>query len=216
MRDTVVFDLDDVLFDATFLKRVARERAVLSMIDAGLPVDFETAIKALFSVIEETGEDYGKHFDEMLEKLGIKWDPRIIAAGVVAYHNTKFSLLEPNPGIFKVILSLRDEGFRVGVASIGPAVKDWEKLIRLNLHHIFHIYKVGLSSWSELFQELDPSTTILVSANPSGIAEASRAGARTVRLLRGRFSHIRSKEADREVKDIWGILSAVKSLSEGL
>jgi FMN phosphatase YigB (HAD superfamily) len=104
----------------------------------------------------------------------------------------------------------------VGVASIGPAVKDWEKLIRLNLHHIFHIYKVGLSSWSELFQELDPSTTILVSANPSGIAEASRAGARTVRLLRGRFSHIRSKEADREVKDIWGILSAVKSLSEGL
>lgn len=216
MRETVVFDLDDVLFDATFLKRVARERAVLSMIDAGLPVDFETAIKTLYSVIEDKGEDYGRHFDEMLERLGIKLDPRIIAAGVVAYHNTKFSLLEPNPGIFKVILSLRDDGFRVGVASTGPAVKDWEKLIRLNLHHIFHIYKIGLSSWAELFQELDPSRTILVSADPDGIEEAARAGARTVRLLRGKFSHIKSMKADREVKDIWSILSAVKSLSEGL
>ncbi len=210
----VIFDIDDVLYDASLLKRVARERAILSMIDSGLPVDFETAMKVLRSIIKEKGEDYSEHFNELLRRLHVKESAKIVAAGVVAYHNAKFAFLEPLPRVVETLVKLRDEGIELGVASIGRAVKDWEKLIRLNLHHLFHRSWVGLRSWEEIL--IYVSKGVLVTADPSAVDILHGSGIKVIRVMRGNRSFIRTQQPPlKEVKHTCEVLKAIESLTEG-
>ena len=70
------FDIDDVLYDATLLKRLARENAVVAMIEAGLPVDFDTLLRSVNDAVEKFGEDYPRHFDEALGLIEINIQER--------------------------------------------------------------------------------------------------------------------------------------------
>ncbi len=216
----VVFDVDDVLYDATLQKRNARENAIKAMIDAGLPIDYEVFLKKLREVIEEKGEDYGKHFDETLIRLGLRANSRIIAAGVVAYHDTKRAYLRPFPKAFSTVLELRESGYRIGICSSGQPIKDWEKIIRLGMQHLFHHSWIGEANY-EKFEEilkelkLKPEEAVLVTANPKLLNEAKKAGWRTIRVRRGKWAMKRAKEPDVEVQSIWEVKKAIESLSKG-
>ena len=85
----------------------------------------------------------------MLERLGLKWNPEVIAAGVVAYRATSPIYLTPFPDTVPTLLKLRDAGYKLGVASKGRAVKQWQKLIQLGLEHIFHAVTVSEETGSE-------------------------------------------------------------------
>lgn len=61
---------------------------------AGLPVDLETGLRVLEGIVEEFGPHYNRHFDKLLERLGLRWNPGIIAAGVIAYRGDKRGLPE--------------------------------------------------------------------------------------------------------------------------
>jgi len=213
----VIFDVDDVLYDATLQKRNARENAVKAMIDAGLPVDYEVFLDKLREVIEEKGEDYGKHFDETLTRLGLRVDPRIIAAGVVAYHDTKRAYLKPFPNAFKSILLLRERGYKVGVCTAGQSIKDWEKIIRLGMQHLFHYAWVGEAcegTFKEIAEELgvESSSAVFITANPVLANEAKRAGWRVIRIRRGKWAIKESERLDIEVQSIWEAKKAIENL----
>ena len=215
----VIFDVDDVLYDATLQKRNARENAVRAMIDAGLPVDYEVFLDKLREVIEEKGEDYGKHFDETLMRLGLKVDPRIIAAGVVAYHDTKRAYLKPFPNAFKSILLLREKGYRVGVCTAGQSIKDWEKIIRLGMHHLFHYAWVGQAceeTFKKILKEvgIESSAAIFITANPILANEAKKAGWRVIRIRRGKWAMKEAERPDVEVQSIWEVEKAIENLSK--
>jgi putative hydrolase of the HAD superfamily len=47
------------------------------------------------------------------------------------------------------VLKLRDAGYKLGVASKGRAVKQWQKLIQLGLEHVFHAVTVSEETGSE-------------------------------------------------------------------
>jgi len=216
----VIFDVDDVLYDATLQKRNARENAVRAMIDAGLPVDYEVFLGKLREVIEEKGEDYGKHFDETLIRLGLKVDPRVIAAGVVAYHDTKRAYLKPFPNAFKTILLLREKGYKVGVCTAGQSIKDWEKIIRLGMHHLFHNAWVG-EACKETFEKIvkemniESPAVVFITAKPHLVNEAKKAGWRIIRIRRGKWAMKEAEKPDMEVQSVWEVEKAIKSLSEG-
>ena len=55
---------------------------------AGPPIDIETAYRKLEEIANERGPDDTRHFDTLLERLGLKWNPEVIAAGIVAYRAT--------------------------------------------------------------------------------------------------------------------------------
>jgi putative hydrolase of the HAD superfamily len=135
---SIVFGIDDVLFDAVRQTSNARLTAVRAMIDAGLSTNAEKAYKTLEGVVEQFGPDDTHHFDELLRRLGVKWNPRIVAAGVVAYRKTNPVYLKPYPDAVPTLLELRDLGFKIGCSSYGRSVKQWQKLIDLGLEHIFH------------------------------------------------------------------------------
>ncbi|ASJ11180.1 haloacid dehalogenase [Thermococcus sp. P6] len=137
MIKVVFFDLDDTLVDTSRLAEMARRNAVENMIRHGLPVDFDTAYGELLELINEYGSNFGRHFDYLLRRLDLPSDPRWVAAGVVAYHNTKFAYLKSVRGARRLLLELKKSGYRLGIITDGNPVKQWEKLIRLELDDYF-------------------------------------------------------------------------------
>ncbi|MEM3072525.1 MAG: HAD family hydrolase, partial [Candidatus Bathyarchaeia archaeon] len=135
----VIFNIDNVLYDARFQKDAARISALRAMVEAGLPIDVENGFRVLNEVVKEYGSDYQMHFDEMLKRLGLKWNPRVIAAGVVAYRETSRAYLTPYPDTVPTIVKLRDMGLKIGVISSGNPVKQWQKLINLGVQHLCHV-----------------------------------------------------------------------------
>jgi len=147
--ESLLFSIDDVLYDTSQQLSASRMSAVMAMKSAGLPIDVETAYRKLEEIAKERGPDDTRHFDTLLERLGLKWSPEVIAAGVVAYRATSPIYLTPFPDTAPTLLKLRDAGYKLGVASKGRAVKQWQKLIQLGLEYVFHAVTISEETGSE-------------------------------------------------------------------
>lgn len=193
----VFFDIDDTLYDSTKLATMARRNSIQAMIDAGLEVEEEVLYSKLEEIIKEFGSNYPRHYDELLRAFGVKWSPRIIAAGVVAYERTKAGYLRPYPGVVPTLLKLKEK-HSLGVISNGLAVKQWEKVIGLGIHHFFDIVatseEVGHSKpEKEIFEHamrglgLKPKESVMVGDRlDTDIRGGKRAGMTTVWIKTGR------------------------------
>jgi putative hydrolase of the HAD superfamily len=193
----VIFGIDDVLYDASLQSSNARLSAVRAMIEAGLPVDVETGYRTLEEIVKELGPDNTQHFDKLLEKLGLKWTPEVVAAGVVAYRSTNPVYLRPYSDTVPTLLKLRAEKYRLAAVSGGKSVKQWQKLISLGLQHLFDIVvtsqdmkldRLTESVLKHTLDELDAhaANALFVGVHPEKeIDVANRAGLISVRLRRG-------------------------------
>jgi putative hydrolase of the HAD superfamily len=145
--------------------------AVMAMKSAGLPIDVETAYRKLEEIAKERGPDDTRHFDMLLERLGLKWSPEVIAAGVVAYRATSPIYLTPFPDTAPTLLKLRDAGYKLGVASKGRAVKQWQKPIQIGLTHLFHAVTISEETRSEALA----TETLLKTLEKLGSVEPEKA-----------------------------------------
>ncbi len=206
----LLLDVDDVLYDSSYLKSVARELAIRAMKDVGLPIDEEAALETLEKVVKEKGEDYPYHFNEMMRRLGLKEDFGVIAAGVVAYHDVKRALLKPMPGVVDLILQARDLGVKVGVISKGPPVKEWEKIIRLGLYHLIDKAWIGEKiSIADVVGEVGKDL-LLVTADQELAKEATSIEVKVIYIALREPDQSLSREA--EVVGRWEALRRIRSL----
>lgn len=225
----VFFDIDDTLFDSTTLAKMARMNAVKAMIESGLPLANVTqGYNLLMKIVNKYGSNYDKHFDKLLEILGCEWNPKIIAAGVVAYHDTKQAYLKPDPEVVPTLIALRDKGYKLGIISNGKSVKQWEKIIRLGLHHFFDIVVISEEVGSEkpdtkIFEvalqklNVEPYEAVYVGDNlETDILGANKAGMISIRILKGK--HKEGKPAGKmmkprySIKKLSDLLSILKKL----
>lgn len=137
MIDAVFFDIDDTLYDTSGFAKLARKAALNSMIDAGLPMEQDEAYILLREIIDEKGSNYDKHFNVLTKRVFGEEKPLLIALGMITYHNVKFALLRLFPNTVSSLIYLKGKGYPLGVISNGITIKQWEKLIRLGLHHFF-------------------------------------------------------------------------------
>jgi len=137
MIKAVFFDVDDTLYDTSGFAKLARKAALQAMIDAGLPLESKEAYILLREIIDEYGSNYDKHFNVLTKRVFGEEKPLLIALGMITYHNVKFALLRLFPLTTKTLIYLKEKGYCLGVISNGITIKQWEKLIRLNLHHFF-------------------------------------------------------------------------------
>jgi putative hydrolase of the HAD superfamily len=190
--------------------------AIRAMKSAGLPIDVETAYRKLEEIANERGPDDTRHFDMLLERLGLKWNPEVIAAGVVEYRATSPIYLKPFPDTVPTLLKLRDDGYRLGVASKGRAVKQWQKLIQLGLEHIFHAVTISEETGSEKLTtdtlsrtlgklgNIKPQLSVFVGSDlVSEITPANAAKMVTVRLKTG--AHRTSRPSVEDEKPMFEI-----------
>jgi putative hydrolase of the HAD superfamily len=225
--ESLVFAIDDVLYDTSQQLSASRMSAVRAMKSAGLPIDVETAYRKLEEIANERGPDDTRHFDMLLERLGLKWNPEVIAAGVVEYRATSPIYLKPFPDTVPTLLKLRDDGYRLGVATKGRAVKQWQKLIQLGLEHIFHAVTISeetgseklttdtLSRTLEKLGNIKPQLSVFVGSDlASEITPANAAKMVTVRLKTGAHRTSRPSVEDEKpvfeidrLSEILGILS---------
>jgi len=222
----IFFDIDDTLYDSTLQVKNARENAIKAMKEAGLRVTEEKGLLILEEIVREFGSNYPYQFNELLKKLGYKFNPRIIAAGVAAYHSTKLAYLVPFPDTVPTLLRLRDSGYKLGVITDGISVKQWEKLIRLGLQHFFHsviisddvgyekpddrIFKIAAKSIG-----YKPYESIMVGDRiDRDISGANKAGMVTVRILKGKYKNQKPENEmempDYNIKNLMEILEILK------
>jgi len=137
MIKAVFFFLFDTLYDTSGFAKLARRAAINVMIDAGLPLSSDEAYRMLKGIISEKGSNYDKHFNVLTKRVFGEEKPLLIALGMITYHNVKFALLRLFPETMSTLIYLKSKGYHLGVISNGVTIKQWEKLIRLGLHHFF-------------------------------------------------------------------------------
>jgi putative hydrolase of the HAD superfamily len=108
----VLFDIDDTLFSTSDFARRARASAVRAMIDAGLDLPVEVVQRELDEVLAEFTSNYEHHYERLLQRLPPDSTRRvnpalIVAAGVAAYHDTKFRELAPYPDVVPLLAGSR-------------------------------------------------------------------------------------------------------------
>ncbi len=237
LLDVVLFDIDDTLYSTTAFAIDARRNAVQAMITHGLAIAEDEANRELAEVVAEFTSNYDEHLDRLLDRLGPAcWGGRnpavLIAAGVVAYHQTKERQLRALPDAVVLLRTLHQAHVRVGVLSAGLRVKQAEKLVRLGVlpwidpGAIFFTDQLGVSKPNPKLYvkacealKVAPARVLYVGDRPAtDVAPARAAGLKTVhyRGAHGRYSEApASPPADHEVElltDLKPILRTVYHL----
>lgn len=228
MIKVVFFDLDDTVVDTSRLAEMARRNAVENMVRHGLPADFDTAYQELLELINEYGSNFGRHFDYLLRRLDLEYDPKWVAAGVIAYHNTKFAYLRTVRGVRRVLLELQRQGYRLGIITDGDPIKQWEKILRLELDAYFD--EVFISDYlgvkkphRKIFEKalrkmgIEPGEALMVGDRLySDIYGAKQVGMKTAWFKYGKYSD-RELEyleyADFTVEKLEDVLDIVRGLN---
>ena len=189
----ILFDIDDTLFSTTEFARKARRNAVQAMLQAGLDMPEETVARELEEVLSEFSSNYEHHFDKLMVRLRppclARVNPAlIVAAGVAAYHDTKFRELVPYEDVPPFLAALRKAGMRLGIITHGWTVKQAEKLVRLGLvpflepSSIFISDQLGISKpnpklWTLALTDMHllPQEAMYVGDSPENDVSAPRA-----------------------------------------
>ena len=217
----IIFDIDDTLFPSSDFSALARRNAINAMIDIGLDYSYEELNAKLNSIIKSKGSNYGKHFDDLCQSLGLAEQSRYVAAAVAAYHDTKTSIA-PFPKVALTLLKLKEDGHRLHIATNGSSVKQWDKLIRLGLElyfdRVFVSETLGMEKCKEFYQKViaelgcDAKDCIMIGdREDADIVPAKESGILTIRVLAGKHRH-EPTTADHTIDEIGSVLGIVQRL----
>jgi len=221
MIKAVLFDLDNTLIDFMQMKRNSCEAAISAMIDAGLKVNKEKALKKLFKLYDKYGLEDKKIFQKFLtEEKGII-DYRILANAIVAYRKVRTSYLQPFPHTDFVLIKLKSKGIKLAIVTDAPRLKAWLRLMAMKIGNFFDIvvafedtkelkpsnlpFKVALKKL-----KLKPEQCLMVGDLPHrDIEGAKKLGIKTCFAKYGN-AKVKKSKADYEINDIKELLKIVK------
>jgi len=226
MIKAVLFDIDNVLYNSSHQVEMARRAAIEAMVRSGLGMGIEEGFAKLEEIVKRYGSNFNKHYDML---VGNREDGhKIIAAGLVSYHNTKRAYVKPYDDTMPTLKKLKDSGYKIGVISDGVSIKQWEKLIRLGLENVFDVVVISEDAGVEkpeaaIFQracdklEIQPEDCIYVGDRlDTDIIGANKMGMTSIRLLRGKYKNIRptglQEQPDFEIKRMEELIEILKGV----
>jgi putative hydrolase of the HAD superfamily len=223
----IIFDLDNTLTDFMRMKRAAIDAGVEGMLDAGLVVSPKKIEEVIWKTYEREGIEYQNVFDSVIEEILGYVDPKILAAGIIAYRRARESTLVLYPHVQYTLLELLKRGLRLAVVSDAPRAQAWLRLASLQLHNIFdHVITfedTGQRKPSpepfrkalELLQ-VEPSETLMVGDwAERDVVGAAQLGIPTVFARYGDTFGTKESGADYELEDILELLGIVDELNKG-
>jgi putative hydrolase of the HAD superfamily len=145
----VGFDLDDCLFDSTGLSDRARIKGINAMIDLGLKIDRQEAIKMITEVVKEYGSNSSNHYnyfirrynrlEDIKEKIPYSLQFKYISAAVMAYHKEKIESIKLYDDVKPCLIKLREKGLKSAIISDGLPIKQYEKILRLEIDDLIDL-----------------------------------------------------------------------------
>ncbi len=228
----IFFDIDDTLYSTSEFSELARRNALDAMVAHGLTLPREELEEELREVLNEFSSNYEYHFDKLLLRIPRRFyrgtNPAIlVAAGVMAYHETKYRELVPYEDAVEVIKLLSDKTDLVlGIITEGLEVKQAEKLLRMRVvpyltpNAVFISNQLGISKPNpKIYQRacsdlnIRPTETMYVGDNPVNDIDPPRSiGMMTVRMRRGgKYNQLESvSPPTREVQNFWDLLDFLR------
>ena len=227
----IFFDIDDTLYSTSEFARLARLNSVRAMIRVGLKMSEDELMTELDEIVTEFSSNYEHHFDKLLLRIPASRhkdvNPAVIvAAAVAAYHDTKFRQLQLFDDVKVVLEKLVKTKLILGTITEGVALKQAEKLLRLNLLRYFHpeaIFisdQIGISKpnvklykWALGRAGIRAAQAMYVGDNPiNDIDPPNKVGMITVRVKRGgKYAALIGKtEPDYEIKTFFDLLEILK------
>jgi len=134
----VLFDLDQTLIDFMKMKKLCCEEAIDAMIDAGLKVKKEKAMKMLFNLYKNHGIEDQTIFQKFLKKATGSIDYRILSHAILAYRKVRNRFLMPYPKVKYVLNKLRKER-KLAIVSDAPKLQAWLRLSTMNIDKYFDV-----------------------------------------------------------------------------
>ncbi len=203
----IFFDVDDTLFSTTEFARLAQHAALEAMITAGLRTALDTAWSELREIIAEFSSNRSNHYQMLLHRLppedsaGIN-PALLIAAGVVAYHETKSQHLQPFPEVLGTLARLSQAPLILGAITAGLTIKQAEKLHRLGVLRylrrdaVFITEQAGIGkSNPKLFLrscdaiKVNPAEAMYIGDRPTDDIDSPNAAGMVTVLRRGTGKH---------------------------
>jgi len=224
MIKAVIFDLDNTLIDFLKMKRISCEAAVSAMIDAGLEIEKEKALKKLFKIYDKYGMEDPKVFQKFLMQVSGKVDYKILANGIVAYRRVRTGFLEPFPHTTYTLLKLKDRNIKTAIITDAPQLKAWIRLAWMRLIDFFDVvvtfedtkqHKPSRKPFEEALKKLNlkPEECLMVGDWPErDIKGAKQMGIKTCFARYGNPT-IKKTDADYEIEDIKGLLDIVNKVA---
>ncbi|MFH0926743.1 MAG: HAD-IA family hydrolase [bacterium] len=226
------FDIDDTLYSTSEFANTARLNSVQAMINAGLKVELTECFREMTEVIKEFGSNFGFHYDKLLLRLpketytGVN-PAVIIAAGMVAYHETKFKSLKPYEDVIEIFQLLSKTKLVIGIITAGLQIKQAEKLVRLNLlkyinpQAIFITDQIGIGKSNEKLYRtaceligILPHNCMYVGDNPfCDVDPVKRIGMISVLNRRsGKYMEVKGQEApDYIIHNMWELVEILRN-----
>ncbi|MHA2392469.1 MAG: TIGR02253 family HAD-type hydrolase [Promethearchaeota archaeon] len=137
------FDLDDCLFDSTGLSDRARIKGIDAMIDLGLKLEKEKAVRILKEIVKEYGSNSSKHYNYFIRRLNqiddgthyITYNERhkFIAAAVMAYHEEKVKSIRLYDDVEECLRRIKNLFIKTSIITDGIPIKQYEKILRLGI-----------------------------------------------------------------------------------
>ena len=227
MIRAIIFDLDNTLTDFMRMKRAAIDAGVEGMLDAGLLVSPEEVEKVIWKTYEREGIEYQNVFDSVIEEILGHVDPKILAAGIIAYRRARESTLVLYPHVQYTLLELLKRGLRLAVVSDAPRAQAWLRLASLQLHNIFdHVVtfedtgqrKPSPEPFRKALEllKVEPKESLMVGDwAERDVVGAAQLGIPTVFARYGDTFGTKESGADYELNDILELLGIVDELNKG-
>ena len=220
MIKAVIFDLDNTLIDFMTMKKLSCDAAISAMIDAGLNINKDKALKELFSLYDKYGLEEKKIFQKFLKKMTKNINYEILASGIVAYRRVRSGFLEPYPHVAEVLFGLKQRGIKLAIVSDAPRLKAWIRLVSMKINHLFDVVvtfedtkqlKPSIIPFKVAFKKLKvkPQECLMVGDRPERDIE----GAKKVGMLTcfAKYGNPIAKvsDADYEINDIKELVEIV-------
>jgi putative hydrolase of the HAD superfamily len=222
----IIFDLDNTLTDFMKMKADAVSAAIDGMLDAGLKRSRAELQARIDAIYQAKGLEYQRVFDELLMlELGTI-DPKIHAAGIVAYRKAR-SAMVLYPKVQLTLLELAKRGIRLGVVSDAPRAQVWQRLCSLGLQHVFdavvtfddtQVRKPEPAPFREVLRRLgvEPADSLMVGDWPERDVVGGRSlGMKTVFARYGDTFGTVESGADYDIDDVFELVAIVDRLDGG-
>jgi putative hydrolase of the HAD superfamily len=138
MIKAIAFDLDNTLIDFWQMLNKSCDAAAQAMVKQGLKADRRKAVREIFHIYDTKGYEYQMVFTDLIRKYNKKVDPRILAAGVVAYQKVKGEMIFPYPDVVPVLKKLKKK-YKLAILTDSPGLQPFKRLAALGITSYFDV-----------------------------------------------------------------------------